>query len=479
MAAGLSFLNRVHHLLSNRSETSLKKRRYNSALNSALKSVLIASCFGFATFNVANVAADTADHAMDRIDSRDMSAMTVSDDHPVMRDKGYDFPYAGDPNFATMSPLVIFPKSVPHKVIKISSLPGRDKTAQFEKLDKTRAFSYIQDHPAPLVFLIPGFSGSPEERLNRWLAVLMYKAGYSVIVVPSPLNWHFALSQSESGLPGYTPEDARDLMRVMKEAYDRTVSQHHLQATEIKITGYSLGALEIPYLVQLDQQLGYFHFTRALLVNPPIHIANAMAVLDADYDLGKTLRASRRKHLMAYLTKQGIKIALRAFNNPMIIRSLRKFWRISVDESRFAIGQAFRQEFASTLEVTQQLHDSGVLTQPVERATGGPRYDEAQKFPFQRYLNDLIYPYWSQRLHFTGTPAELVASADFVTMKPMLASNSIFRMQHNLDDILNDPSEMMDIANALGSRAVIYPSGGHLGNVWMQQNQDDFIALLK
>jgi hypothetical protein len=49
----------------------------------------------------------------------------------------------------------------------------------------------------------------------------------------------------------------------------------------------------------------------------------------------------------------------------------------------------------------------------------------------------------------------------------------------NQDDILLHPNDVDYIQNWFGSRATIYPYGGHMGNAWYADNQADLIKILQ
>jgi hypothetical protein len=64
-------------------------------------------------------------------------------------------------------------------------------------------------------------------------------------------------------------------------------------------------------------------------------------------------------------------------------------------------------------------------------------------------------------------------------VKDFVTSDPAFRLLHNQDDFLTRPEHLSEFAEAMGDRAVVYPYGGHVGNLWHQTNLDDIFAMVK
>jgi hypothetical protein len=50
---------------------------------------------------------------------------------------------------------------------------------------------------------------------------------------------------------------------------------------------------------------------------------------------------------------------------------------------------------------------------------------------------------------------------------------------HNTDDFFADRDSLEQLKAAMGSQVTLYPYGGHLGNLWYQQNKDAIRKLFK
>ena len=58
-------------------------------------------------------------------------------------------------------------------------------------------------------------------------------------------------------------------------------------------------------------------------------------------------------------------------------------------------------------------------------------------------------------------------------------SNPKVYVMHNADDVLTDPASLDALRIAIGDRMIVYPTGGHLGNLWFQPNRDAIVAVLR
>jgi len=86
-------------------------------------------------------------------------------------------------------------------------LDHRDDIPLLEGKGTLRYCFYRQKGPTPLVFILPGLSGSAYVDTARYVAEWLAGHGFHVLIIPSPLNWNFALAASASGYPGYTNVD--------------------------------------------------------------------------------------------------------------------------------------------------------------------------------------------------------------------------------------------------------------------------------
>jgi hypothetical protein len=93
---------------------------------------------------------------------------------------------------------------------------------------------------APLVVLIAGTGASFDSDTNRLLAQTLHGAGMHVLGLPSPTHPNFIVNASETGVPGRPEDDARDLYRAMRAAYERVKGR--IEVSAFHLAGYTVWA---------------------------------------------------------------------------------------------------------------------------------------------------------------------------------------------------------------------------------------------
>jgi hypothetical protein len=98
---------------------------------------------------------------------------------------------------------------------------------------------------------------------------------------------------------------------------------------------------------------------------------------------------------------------------------------------------------------------------------------------FTDYLSRAAFPYWQKSTPSAKTLGDFVGQSDLLSLKDAIVRDPAFRLMHNEDDFLTRPKDLSDFASLMSARAVIYPKGGHLGNLWFQRNLDDLYAMVQ
>ena len=159
----------------------------------------------------------------------------------------YKYPYR-DPYLASITTAILNAEGhVPglkRQVVHVPVLPGRNALPTLEGRGDLSVALYRQSRPAPLLFIVAGIGSNPYFGAATYFAGLLYRKGYHVAILPSPMSWNFALAASRSGAPGYVPEDARDLYAAMQKTLEVLKTRHGLRITRVDFMGVSLGALE-------------------------------------------------------------------------------------------------------------------------------------------------------------------------------------------------------------------------------------------
>lgn len=396
-----------------------------------------------------------------------LNSLVVLGDTQGVSKTTYDYPYK-DPYFASMTVGLLYSKMSPQEIV-IEGLPGREDIAFFEGRGETYVEVFAQKNPAPLVYLIPGIGADSNEGTALWLGEKLFQKGFSVLIVPSAMNWRFALAQSSSAMPGYTPEDIKDLTRVIQIGEKRAKENFGLKPTRKAIVGYSLGAVEAAFIMKTELEKTNLGIERVVMINPPLRLEYATQEIDNLASIGRYVSAENRDKLLEYLVVTGEAALARDCDDPSYFQNLDKLFPYKTRAIQYLVGSGVRQSLGNTLFTTQQIHDTGVLHQPFNPNVPEYRENEAMAVSFADYMEQVALPYW-QKQYRGGSLELLERQSDIMPIKNLLAQNSAFIIFHNQDDFLTDSQDLAEIKSLMGDRCYIYPTGGHLGNIWYSEN---------
>ena len=108
------------------------------------------------------------------------------------------------------------------------------------------------------------------------------------------------------------------------------------------------------------------------------------------------------------------------------------------------------------------------------------RLDEAKKFTLTDYNERIGLSLWRNQAAESNAGLEsFIERSSLTHILDRLRDNPRVYIMHNTDDFLTNRKSIDEIKAALGDRVVLYPYGGHLGNVWYPQNKTDALKILK
>jgi hypothetical protein len=394
----------------------------------------------------------------------------------------YNYPYH-DPYLATVTGASLnadgLTPGIKRQVVHVSILPGRDKLPNLEGRGELSVALYQQKRAAPLVFILPGTGSNPYFGLATYFAKLFYQDGAHVVIMPSPMSWNFALAASRSGAPGYTPDDARDLYGAMQRTLDVLKARHNIKVTRINLMGMSLGALEGAYVSVLDNAEGRIRIERYLLVNPPLDVASVLKQLDEWDSLKEKFGAERSKEIAGKAL--GI---VEAFTNQKrddlaAFDGLAKgFASFTTEELQFLIAEYLQTVLPELVTVTQAIHDQHVLSAPQGEVR--KRIEEAKGMTFTEYSDKIAVPLWRIQTGQADMDSDgFSARGSLDAIIEQLRGNPRIYIMHNTDDFLAGPKSIEQLKDVLGDHVILYPYGGHLGNLWFPQNRATVRRLLR
>jgi pimeloyl-ACP methyl ester carboxylesterase len=385
----------------------------------------------------------------------------------------YTFPYT-NPYEATVLGLpraseVELPASVPVREFTLKVFPGRAMPKVFWYEDGLVCSLAYQDHTAPLLFVIGGAGARYDAPTMVKLQKLFYQAGFHVIALSSPSHMDF-VANAAGDLPGDGVGDARDLYRVMRLAYEQVRTD--IGISSVALTGYSLGAFNAALIAQFDAELKLFNFSRVLLINPPVDLFGSVAAMDRL--LVENIPGGMRnldawfRDVLGHLVAATRDMGHTELSGDFIFSVYNRLPH--VEQSLPAvIGLAFRMNAANLIFTADVMNGGGYIVPRHARLTNSTsltRYAMvAYRTSFADYFDEYLLPH-RQREEPGLTRQALLDRLSLRPLEPFLRSTTTIGLVHNRDDIILAPGEIEYLEGVFGQRAHIFPTGGHLGNLF-------------
>ncbi len=339
-----------------------------------------------------------------------------------------------------------------------------------------------QPGPAPLIFIISGtganYSAGKTESLKR----LFYGAGYHVVQLSSPTSFDFIAAASRFATPGYSPDDAEDLYRVMQAV---RAQQHELPVTEFHLTGYSLGALNAAFVSKLDETRQSFGFKRVLLLNPPVNLYTSIRNLDRlvqtrveAIDNSTTFYELVFEKLSRHYQQQGY-INL---DEAVLFDLQQSPQRLTDEQMAMLIGSVFRLSAADIAFTSDLINRRGLIVPPgypIDEGTSlEPFFRRALLCDFDCYITEQLIPMWRAR-YDGGSLTQLIDQVSLYALEDYLRQSTKIAVMHNLDDIILGTGDLGFLRRTFGERLILYPRGGHCGNLNYRVNTQDMLEFFR
>jgi hypothetical protein len=386
----------------------------------------------------------------------------------------YAYPYR-DPYLATATSAILgndeATARIESNILRVPGLPGRNRLPGLEGRGDVSLAFYRQKQPAPLIFIVAGVGSNSYFGVGPYLASLFYRAGFHVVILPSPMNWNFALSASRSGAPGYAPEDARDLYNVMQKTLANLRDRYNVKPTVIRFLGVSLGAIEGAYLSVIDADERKIGIANYLLINPPVDVHYALKKIDEWSGLEKKFGPERSHELVSKALAIVDSFSDEKPDDPAVIdRLAKKLAGFTTEELQYLIAGTLQSQLYELVYVTQVIQDQNVLPAPKNDAR--KRLQEAKSLTLVDYYWKVAVPLWRKQLGDPqADPESLLQRSSLAPILDRLRSNPKVHIMHNVDDFLAEKKSIEALKEALGDQVTLYPYGGHLGNLWYPENK--------
>ena len=388
-------------------------------------------------------------------------------------DRVYDYPFV-DPFAATVvgTPAAYkadLPEAVAVSRRRLTVFEGRTPPEVFW-YDTALRFSLVkQDRPAPLAFVIAGTGGNDASPNVRLLGRILSAAGLHVVSLPSPTHPNFVRNASTTGVPGRIRDDARDLYRAMALAYAEV--EDEIEVTAVHLAGYSLGAWQAAFVAKLDEAERALGFGKVLLINPPVSLFNSIEILDrmAEENVpgGMANFDQFFERVFAGFAEIYTEVDRVDFSQDFLYRVYLRKEPAEADLAAL-IGAAFRLSANDMMLAADVMTRFGFIVPRNLRLHATSSLTDyflvGARVGFVNYLDDFLYPYFRAREPGL-TKQTLIDEASLKAIEPYLGTAAKIGLIHNEDDIILASGEIDYLRAVFGSRAIVFPTGGHMGNL--------------
>ena len=398
----------------------------------------------------------------------------------------YNFPI-DDPYSATIigSATMMTPgvsENIPLKVYELQIKDKKDIPDVFWYASKFKfSFSKQKNKKAPLIFVLAGTGSDYNTTRVKFMQRIFHDAGYHTIAISSQMSQQFMISASSNSVPGLLLKDNKDIYKAMKLAYNKIKDQ--VEVTDFYIMGYSLGGSNAAVLSYIDEKEQFFNFKRVFMVNPPVNLYNSAVKLDKyldDYTGGKTEGIEKLLNTTLAKVKGGLTSEYANIGADTIYNIV-KGDILSDAEKRAYIGLAFRLTSTDLNFISDFMTRSYVYTknpEKVNKYTNMKEYLKAVNFAtFEDYVNKIGFPYYKKHnkdysIEALKREASLKVIEDYLRTSPKIAAVT------NADELILNEKDFAFLKDVFKDRLVIYPKGGHCGNMFYKENVDVMLKFL-
>lgn len=365
---------------------------------------------------------------------------------------------------------------------------------------------YQDKKDAPLAVIVPGLGSHYSNTTAAALAEVLFDRGYSVVIVSNAMNWEFMETAASTLVPGYTPVDAADVRKAVATILDDLRENKKLKPAEKVMIGYSLGALHTLFIAQMEMPENKLGIDRYVAINPPVNLMYGMKQLDEYYAsrlkwgdnnqefermlnaAGKYLMLLKRKYPwkddpVAAAAKPG-NTADKADKQKVpaeVKQDNDNIYKVSLDESeaKVLVGYSFKMTLDEVIVSIHHRQNLGVLKTPYRWGSRTALYHELTDYSFERYLNDFVIKYYSDKFKRRLTAESMNSESSLTAIGSQLSGNSKVRIIHSMNDFLESDADRVWLKNTFGEKIVFLKYGGHLGNLYLKQMHDTIINMLK
>ncbi len=334
---------------------------------------------------------------------------------------------------------------------------------------------------APLIFLNVGLGGASDSDQSNFLASLLQRHGYHVVVLGSTFRDDFAAVGGSSAYVGQARIDAYDLYTKMVTIKGALQSKG-VRVSHWGLSGYSFGALVSAFMARIDDREKYFNFSKVVLVNPPVDLLYSMQQLDQYYSEFASQSGGEKAKLALRYAQYRSAMSKGSFAPDRHLQTIRKVG-LRRQDLRALVGKAFRDTLQDVVFFSQQVVDVGIL--PMGSSQNRKRF--AGRFGYYDYVSKFVAGFYQNSLEGRQLWNKFYGQKQAYSLQFLNRHNSLYGIEstlrnngrlvlfHNDDDFLVRPNDIEFLRRSLGSRLRLFRKGGHLGNLWFRPFQVEYV----
>lgn len=373
-------------------------------------------------------------------------------------------------------------ENIPLKVYGIQIKDKKDIPDVFWYASKFKfSFSKQKNKKAPLIFVLAGTGSDYSTTRVKFMQRIFHDAGYHTIAISSQMSQQFMISASSNSVPGLLLEDNEDIYKAMKLAYNKIKDQ--VEVTDFYIMGYSLGGSNAAVLSYIDEKEKAFNFKRVFMVNPPVNLYDSAVKLDKyleDYTGGKSAGIEKLLNTTLAKIKGGLTSEYANIGADTIYNIVKRDI-LSDSEKKAYIGLAFRLASTDLNFISDFITKSHIYTknpEKVDKYTNMKEYFKAVNFAtFEDYVNKIGFPYY-KKYNKDLTTEDLKEKASLRVIEDYLRTSPKIAAVTNADELILNEKDFAFLKDVFKDRLIIYPKGGHCGNMFYKENVDIMLKFI-
>ncbi len=353
---------------------------------------------------------------------------------------------------------------------------GRCRTVRIPSTNRKLPYdAWMQAHPAPVVFILPGMGAHRRSDRTIALAEMVYGQGFSAVTMSSAMNFEFMENAATDEIPGVATIDASDVHEALDAIWHDLEKKFPGRMTGRALMGLSLGAFHGLYIAaettRPDNRL--VDFDRYVLLDTPVSLRHAAEQLDAYYNAPLTFPEEQRDdHVRAILHRAGLSLLSSNVTEDDEVP-------FSEVEAQFLVGLSFRISLHDIIWSTQRRLNMGVLATPLNPMHRAPATDEILDYSFMEYFYAFVWPYYLDLERGFSSVQRMFDLSDARSLRGSLPTDGRVRIFVNANDFLLTPEDIQWLIDTLGeSHVTVRPSGGHAGSLHLGETQQQIMDSL-